>query len=198
MAIAQNTGKSAQMALNSAGAAKMIAPVRSIRGNHCGIIEGLEITAQQAANIVGVTPVTMGQLVKAGWIKPAESGLYEAVTFIRGWTAYKDELRKRAGTKMGAASRIQEARALEIELRTARDAGELVELSAAIAFAQSIAGETRAVFGALAARFTRDLEMRAKLETMVNEGFNQIADKLEKEMVALACSDGVDLSSVDE
>jgi hypothetical protein len=32
----------------------------------------------------------------------------------------------------------------------------------------------------------------------VNEGFNQIADKLEKEMAALACSDGVDLSSVDE
>jgi hypothetical protein len=195
MAIAQNPGKSAQMAQHSAGAVNKTASVKSIRGDHRGIIAGLEITAQQAANIVGVTPVTMGQLVKAGWIKPAESGLYEAVTFIRGWTAYKDELRKRARTKMGAASRIQEARALEIELRTARDAGELVELSAAIAFAQSIAGETRAVFGALPARFTRDLEMRAKLETMVNEGFNQIADKLEKEISAL---DGSDLLSADD
>jgi phage terminase Nu1 subunit (DNA packaging protein) len=138
------------------------------------------------------------QLELGGWIKRNENGLYVLIEFIQGFLRYREELQKRRRTRSSVATRLQEARAIEIELRTARDAGELIEMSAAIALAQSIAGETRAVFGALPARFTRDLEMRAKLETMVNEGFNQIADKLEKEMAALACSDGVDLSSADE
>jgi phage terminase Nu1 subunit (DNA packaging protein) len=179
-------------------AAKRSAPIKAIQGSNCGIIEGMHLTATQCANIAGVSAVAIGNLEKAGWFKRDDTGFFEAVAFIRGWSAYKDELRKRAGTKQGAANRIQEARAIEIELRTARDAGELIEMSAAIGVVQSIAGETRAVFGALPARFTRDLEMRAKLETMVNEGFNQIADRLEREMAALACSDGVDLSSADE
>jgi hypothetical protein len=171
-------------------AAKKSASVRAIQGDNCGIIEGMYLTGSQCANIAGVSAVAVGNLEKAGWFKRDDTGFFEAVAFIRGWSAYKDELRRRAGTKQDAASRIQEARATEIELRTARDAGELTEMSTAIALVQSIAGETRAVFGALPTRFTRDLEMRAKLETMVNEGFNQIADKLEKEMAALACSDG--------
>jgi hypothetical protein len=157
-----------------------------------------EISGNQGANWVMISQPMIVQLELGGWIKRNENGLYVLIEFIQGFLRYREELQKRRRTRSSVATRLQEARAIEIELRTARDAGELIEMSAAIALAQSIAGETRAVFGALPARFTRELEMRAKLETMVNEGFNQIADKLEKEMVALACSDGVDLSSADE
>ena len=179
-------------------AAKKSAPIKAIQGNNCGIVEGMHLTATQCANIVGLSAVAIGNLEKAGWFERDDTGIFEAVAFIRGWTAYKDELRKRVGTKQGAASRIQEARAIEIELRTARDAGELIEMSAAIALVQSIAGETRAIFGALPARITRDLELRTKIEQAVNDGFNTLADKLEKEIAALDGGDGSDLLSADD
>jgi hypothetical protein len=68
-------------------------------------------------------------------------------------------------------------------------------MAAAIAMVQALAGETRAVFGSLPARITRDLELRAKIEQAVNEGFNTLADKLEKEIAAL---DGSDLLEADD
>src|ERR1017187_4151222 len=148
-------------------------PARSVRGNHCGAAQGVEITAQQAGNIVEVTCITIGQLEKAGWFKRETSGLYSLIEFMRGWTRYRNELIKRA-RQPKSGNRMQDARTIEIELRTARDSGELMDMSAAIAYVQSVAGEFRASFGALPARVTRDLELRAKIENAVNECFNQV------------------------
>jgi hypothetical protein len=131
------------------------------------------------------------QLELGGWIKRNENGRYVLVEFIQGFLRYREELEKRRRTRSSTATRLQEARAIEIELRTARDAGELIEMSAAIAFAQTIAGEIRVIFGALPARITRDLELRTKIAQAVNEGFNTLAGKLEKEIAALGCSDSV-------
>jgi phage terminase Nu1 subunit (DNA packaging protein) len=138
------------------------------------------------------------QLELGGWIKRNQNGLYVLVEFVQGFLRYREELQKRRRIRSSAATRLQEARALEIELRTARDAGELIELSEAIALAQMIAGETRAVFGALPARITRDLELRARIEEAIDEALNALADKLQRETAALDCSDGVDLSSTDD
>ena len=157
-----------------------------------------EISGNQGANWVMISQPMVVQLELGGWIKRNENGLYVLVEFVQGFLRYREELQKRRRTRSSTATRLQEARATEIELRTARDAGELIEMSAAIALAQSIAGETRAVFGALPARITRDPELRAKIEQAVNEGFNTLADKLEKEIAALDCSDGVGLSSAED
>jgi hypothetical protein len=127
------------------------------------------------------------QLELGGWIKRNQNGLYVLVEFVQGFLRYREELLKRRRTRSSTATRLEEARAIQIELRTAREAGELIEVSDAIALAQLVAGEV----GALPARITRDLELRAKIEQAVNEGFNTLAGKLEKEIAALDCSDGI-------
>jgi phage terminase Nu1 subunit (DNA packaging protein) len=113
------------------------------------------------------------------------------VEFVQGFLRYREELQKRGRTRSSTATRLEEARAIQIELRTAREAGELIDVSDAIALAQSVAGEVRVIFGALPARITRDLELRAKIEQAVNDGFATLAGKLEKEIAALDCSDDI-------
>jgi phage terminase Nu1 subunit (DNA packaging protein) len=154
----------------------------SRRKDNYGAAKGIEITAAQGANIVLREPATISELEAGGWFKRKDNGLFDLIEFIHGFRRYQEELKRRGEERRIAPNRIQEARALEIELRTARDAGELVEMEKAIALAQSVAGETRAEFGSLPARITRDLEQRAIIEKEVNESFNRLADKLAREI----------------
>src|ERR1017187_2020534 len=111
--------------------------IKSVRGDNCGAAEGIEITAQQAANILSIAPTAVGLLEKAGWFqRKNDSKLFDLIEFMRGWTRYKEELVKRA-RQPKSGNRLQDVRATEIELRTARDAGELIEMSVAIELVRS-------------------------------------------------------------
>jgi hypothetical protein len=141
-----------------------------------------EISGNQGANWVMISQPMVVQLELGGWIKRNENGLYVLVEFVQGFLRYREELQHRRRTRASAATRLQEARALAIELRIARDSGDVVQMSEAIGLVQSIAGATRAEFGSLPSRVTRDLEQRVIIEKEVNQSLNRLADKLANEI----------------
>jgi hypothetical protein len=141
-----------------------------------------EISGNQGANWIMISQPMVVQLELGGWIKRNQDGVYVLVEFVQGFLRYREELQNRRRTRASAATRLQEARALAIELRTARDSGELVQMSEAVGLVQAMAGATRAEFGSLSARVTRDLQLRGVIETEVNESYNRLADKLAKEI----------------
>jgi phage terminase Nu1 subunit (DNA packaging protein) len=92
---------------------------------------------------------------------------------------YIRSLRSRQSEKSIAEARIRNARAVEIELRTAQRAGELMFVDDHTATVDAIAGIVLTELGSLPARFTRDLEMRAQLEKCIDEARQSIADRLQ-------------------
>jgi phage terminase Nu1 subunit (DNA packaging protein) len=74
----------------------------------------------------------------------------------------KDENRRATITK--SVSRVQEARANEIELRTAREKRDLIHVDDLIPLFSDVLGTLRSELSGLPAAVTRDPELRAKVE----------------------------------
>jgi hypothetical protein len=88
----------------------------------------------------------------------------------------KDE--QRNNSKSAAASRIQDARVAEIEMRNAIARREYVPVDDAQAAIDIVVGRVKSELTGLPARVTRDLDQRRKLETEVNGSLKRIADEL--------------------
>jgi hypothetical protein len=104
------------------------------------------------------------------------------VIYIR-WL--RDETRKSSASE--AATRVQHARALEIEVRTARELSKLVPTEDVLAWNAEILGTLRAELTGVPAASTRDLEMRAEIEKQINaavdrakRSFNQQSEALRR------------------
>ena len=75
-------------------------------------------------------------------------------------------------------TRVQAARAREIELRTAQRAHILCETDEALALLDDVFGMLKADLMGLPAMVTRDLEIRSEIEKGVNEILNRTAKRL--------------------
>jgi hypothetical protein len=85
------------------------------------------------------------------------------VIYIR-WL--RDETRKSSTSE--AARRVQDARAVEIELRTQRELNKLIEVEEVQAFLSDTIGTLRSELSGIAAASSRDLEVRAAIERNVD------------------------------
>ena len=106
------------------------------------------------------------QLVAEGVLRRRSDGTFDVdssrVAYIR-WLR-SDE---RRASKSASASRVQDARARQIELENARRDGQLCETAEAIAFVDEVLGPLKGELQGFAARVTRDLELRKKIETEI-------------------------------
>jgi phage terminase Nu1 subunit (DNA packaging protein) len=72
--------------------------------------------------------------------------------------------------------RIQDARAQEIELRVAREQHKLIEMEEVGAFLRESIGAFRSELSGLPAACTRDLALRAVIDTQVNNAVDRLRE----------------------
>lgn len=78
------------------------------------------------------------------------------------------------------------ARARQLEIENARRDGQLCELSEAIEFVDDVIGPLKSELQGFAARITRDLELRQKIEIEINGVLARASDRAAAEGAALA------------
>jgi hypothetical protein len=143
------------------------------------------------ANCFGVTGARVGQLVRDGWFKPTDRGHYNWVEACSGYIKFlRDE--NRTTSKQASDSRIRDAKARDIEVRTAQRLGRLVPLDVYEEMIDNIAGMVRSEFAGLATTCTRDLTLRRIIEREVNARLRRIAEQAMAEAVRLEADGRVD------
>lgn len=130
------------------------------------------VSATQAAALVGRTPRRLQQLAAEGKIPRPERGRYPLAGLVQGilMAAEAEVLQLR-----GAAtnSRLQEARAAEIEVRTKQR--EKTMVAEAVEVVETIideyGGPLRSDLEAIPARMTKDFLLRRHLEDAIENAF---------------------------
>lgn len=121
------------------------------------------ITITQAAALLQVTEKWIRELCRKGFIEKPARGKVHLVSAVRGYIAsLKDEERRHS--KTAEARRVQEARAREIELRIARETGELIPTTSAEEIFAEVLGVYRQRLSGLPAAVTRDLAIRDAID----------------------------------
>jgi hypothetical protein len=138
----------------------------------------------QMAGALALTAPRVRQLTAEGRLKVASKGKYDRDGTTRDYVVYLRE-QNTAASMSTSESRVREARAAEIEIRTAERTRRLILLEEALESNAALCGFVRTEFGALPARFTRDLNMRRTIEKDVNDSFARIAARLNEEAAAL-------------
>lgn len=143
------------------------------------------LSVTQAAALFGRSHQWVHNLISAGFIAKEPKGQYPLVALARGVVSYYEDLISK-NTKTAAASRATDARTREIELRIAERRRDLIPQEDARAVISETVAMFRAEFGGLAARYTRDMDERRKLEQEINGCFERIAASADRAYAALA------------
>jgi len=115
------------------------------------------------------------QLVRDGYITRHARGEYSLVASVQGYIKFlRDETRRQ--NVSAADSRIRDARAKDIEVRTAVRLQQLVPRSVFEEMIEAFAGVVRSEFAGLAAACTRDLTVRRTIEREINARLRRIAE----------------------
>jgi hypothetical protein len=139
------------------------------------------LTSIEAAKLILVSRTALYEYERDGWIKrvPGQQDQWCLVDVVQGRIRYLQDRAKRA-TQTATLSRVQIARAVEIEMRTAREAGQTIGMDDALAFVDDIVGPLMADLDGFPARVTRDMESRRKIEAELNDLRTRHADRLDK------------------
>ena len=133
------------------------------------------ITTQQACRLLMISDERIRQIAKMGYIPKLAKGRYNLVELVQGYIKFlKDDDRR--SSKSATASRMQDAKTAEIEMRLAEKRRELIPVEDAQAAVDVIVGKVRAEFSGLPARATRDMTLRRVLEAETNASLNRVAD----------------------
>jgi hypothetical protein len=137
-----------------------------------------EISFTSLAATMNCSTRTLQIMIDGGYIIKSKSGGYQLNTAVQGAMRYKsDHGTKKGATKEAAASRVQEARAIQIEQETALAAKELISISEHVAIVDIVVGTVRDMYNSLSARYTRDREERAKLTRLCEQDMKGLSDK---------------------
>jgi hypothetical protein len=135
------------------------------------------VSSGRLAEIFNVHSTQLLKLEREGWIRREANNQWSLLKVISGVMRYYTDPARRAN-KSATDSRVGQARAREIELRTAQRAGELCETAEAVALVDDIVGMLRADLSGLPAMVTRDLNIRRDIEKALNDILNRIAARL--------------------
>lgn len=139
------------------------------------------ISTAQAAALLELTPERVRQLVKSGHIEKRAKDQVPLVSAVRGYIHFlKDE--ERRSSKSASASRVQDARAREIELKTAEREGSLMDVEEVRAVVAEWGGVIRTGLNSIPARLSRDMTFRRKIETEIDDVIRQATERFESAM----------------
>ena len=142
------------------------------------------VSAERAADLLGITSRHLRRLVADGWIKKDAKGKFTDLATVRGYVAYlQDEARRTS--KSAAASKKDDAKTREIEQRIAIRDRTLVSTEEAIAFVDAVVGGLKSDFSGLAMRVSRDRVVRRKIESVVDDILNRASNRYRDGAAAL-------------
>lgn len=125
------------------------------------------------------------QLVAEGVLRRRSDGTFDLdqsrISYIR-WLR-SDE---RRASKSASASRVQDARARQLEVENARREGQLCEVQEALDFVDDVIGPLKSELLGFSARVTRDLELRQKIEVEISGILARASERWASEGAALA------------
>lgn len=147
-------------------------------------------TGRRLAECWGLSPGRVAQIATEGAFKPAGyGGRYDWFEACSGYIRHlRSEDRK--ASRSAADGRIKDAKARDIETRTAQRLSRLIPLEVYEEMIDNIAGMVRAEFAGLAAASTRDLTMRRIIEREVNARLRRIAEHAMAQAIRLETSGG--------
>jgi len=136
------------------------------------------LSTAQVALLLKVTPAWVRELSRAGHITKTGRDRFELVASVHGCLDYiRDEQRR--STKSASASRVQDARAREIQLRVAEREGRLVDLVEHQDLFVEVFGALKAGLAGVPAEVTADRAMRGKIEAAINHVLQHAAERFE-------------------
>lgn len=137
-----------------------------------------EVSAAEAAKLIGKTGTWLRELVAQGFIARSKRGRYRIIEVVQGALRYRDDEAKKS-SKSASSDRIRDKRSEEIELRILDRSGELVThaRTEGLAVVDMALGGLRADLAAAPARITSDLELRRKIETVLNDALRAAATR---------------------
>lgn len=138
-----------------------------------------EISFEVAGRLIMVGPERVRQLIKAGFIERTRPGYTTIPSAVQGYIKFLKEAASEK-TANASVSRVQDARAKEIERRLAREERDLIQLDEATLALSMLAGAVAQELAGLGARITRDMALRQKIEAEVHGAQTRIAKALEK------------------
>ena len=132
------------------------------------------IATEVACRLLMLSRQRLDQLAKDGWIARHAPGHWRLIDLVQGYIRFlRDEGRR---TSVHAAdSRVRDARAREIEIRTAERLGQLVAIEEHDTVVDAICGVFRAELSGFAARVTRDLPLRRVIEQEIHGLLERVA-----------------------
>jgi hypothetical protein len=138
-----------------------------------------EIDGKTAAQLLMCTEQWFLKLVREGWIKRATRGRYRLVDVVQGHIKYLQDENRRT-QKSASASRVQDARAKQIEMQTARELGRLVDVEDVLTWQSEILGTLARELTGVPAASTRDLTLRAEIEKQVHGAVDRCRNQFEE------------------
>ena len=139
------------------------------------------ISSRELCELSGYSAPALVDLEKSGVIARSAKDTWPIETV----TKIVSHLRERKRGRSEAENRLIEARAKQLELRTLREAGDLVPTAAVENYTRMAFGRIVAECAALPPRYTRDLREQNRLEGLLNDMRTRVSDFLDKEGDAL-------------
>lgn len=143
------------------------------------------ISAQDAAKLLMLEgPRWIQKLAQDGYIQKTGRDRYLTVSVVQGYIRFLKEERK-SESRNASENRVRDARAREIEIRTAKADRELVELEEVTGVFDEVVGALKRETEGLAATVTRDMVLRKKIEDAIDEVFQRASARIVKAIGAL-------------
>jgi len=133
------------------------------------------ISSETACQLLMLTRQRIDQLVAAGHLQRHAPGKFRTVDLVQGYIRFLRDESKRAN-KSAAEGRVRDARAHDIEVRTAERLGILIPIEAFDAMIDEIVGAFRSELSGLPARITRDLVLRRTIEREIHGLLERVTD----------------------
>ena len=143
------------------------------------------ITTKEAAALLMVSTVWVGKLADQGYVEKVGRGRWDLANVVQGYIRWlKDEDRR--SSKTATASRMQEVKTARLEMQMAKERHELVPIEDVMLVLDTMTSLTKSSVMSVAARYTRDIPERRRLERILVEALDGIARGMEKKADALA------------
>ena len=143
-----------------------------------------QMTGQAVSDFIGFSPTMLRKLENQDFVERLASGKFDGGAALLGYIRWlKDDARR--NNKTEGAKRKEAAQALKVEIDNAKALHELVDFDTIELSFSEIFTLLRSEFDALPAGVTRDLDLRAAMETYINGVFDRCRSRFEAEVKAL-------------
>ena len=138
-----------------------------------------DLSAKDAASLLGIGAERVRQLAKDGWIEKAGHGKYPLVSLVQGYIAFLKSEERRT-SKSATATRWQELRIEEKALALAQQKKELMPVTHFLDAVDVICGTVIGEINSIAPRVTRDMDLRKKIDDEARAALNRISESVQR------------------